>query len=288
MKRNLLMLLSCSLLLISCGGEDTPVTPDNDSTARATEIVENDMVESDFDWEDLELPTPHQMARMLDIDSLMFDAALMNSPDNRESYASNSRKAFNLGCYSSDLSYAIITNSSDNANGSLGSMGFLASDLGMESVFNSTERLTTFQQNLGDREALMDFMDTLEDDIDTYAEENDLLYTETMIYAGGWIESMYIAGSHQTTLSSEELESRLVKHMMILDNLLPALKAIPEKDDFMNGMIAGLDDVKETFKNFEIISSIGEEGSDDASVSPEEWQSLHEKISDVRSNMVSP
>lgn len=273
--------------LTACGGEEpaqeTPPVQDTTATAPVAQEVEE---EEEIDLDDVELPTPLQMASILNRAGLTYQSGLTNDPMNGEKYATFYQKVANFGVYSGDLSYCALNNESQEALNYLQTINKISDDLGFSSVMNTQEMVSNFESSLDDKEALHGFIEDMEMNLEEYADMNETKYILPVLFAGGWIESMYLGTKSIQNESNEALQSQLIKQMMILDNLILGLKANPEKEDVINGMITSLEEIKMIFQGFDIIEKI--DTDEPLTISAEEFAQLASKIEEVRNSIVTP
>jgi len=68
--------------------------------------------------------------------------------------------------------------------------------------------------------------------LDDYLVDNGMGYTGPVIFAGAWIETMYLGAEVNKTNSNEKLIYRLTEQSVVLDNLIKALTQADLDNDF--------------------------------------------------------
>lgn len=290
MKTNFIKLLAIcfgTALFTACGSdadttqstlEDTTTSTPVDTTAA---VVDEDF--EDIDLDDVEIPTPLQMADLLNQAGMTYQDGLINDPSN--TYSTFYKKIANFGVYSSDLSYCALNGQSQSTMTLLNTINGLATDLGFSSIMDTEGMAASFEENIDDKDALHDAIEEMEENLEDYYERNETKYILPVLFAGGWIESVYLGTQSVKEQSNEDLQRQLIKEMMILDNLIMGLKANPEKEDVIKGLIVDLTAIKEIFQGLSIIQNVDDEN---ATVTPEEFAALSAKVAEVRMKLVTP
>ena len=279
--------LSFGVTVITSCGSDADTTQNTIEDTTSVEVVDTVAVvnedEIDIDLEEIDLPTPLQMADLLNQAGMTYQDGLINNPEN--SYTTFYKKIANFGVYSSDLSYCALNGESQESMKLLNTIDQMSRELGFSSIMDTEGMVASFEENIGDKDALHDAIEEMEENLEDYYERNETKYILPVLFAGGWIESVYLGAKSVQEQSNENLQRQLIKEMMILDNLITGLKANPEKEDVINGLITDLEAIKEQFQGLSIIQNVDDEN---ATVTPEEFAALTAKVEEVRNRLVAP
>jgi hypothetical protein len=275
------------IFMTSCGTppEASIVIPSADTSVDLdTPAVQDDPL---IDLDEIDLPTPLQMANILNKAGLEYSDGLTNPASNAAQYTTFYKRVANFGVYSGDLSYCALNGQKQDALIYLQSISDLSNELGFSNIINTEEMLDNFENNIDDQEALRDLIAEMEDNLEEYTEMNETKYILPVLFAGGWLESMYLATNSVKESDDEKLKSEMIKQMRILDNLLLGLMANPDKEKIINGLITDLEAIKAIFTGFDFIQNIGNDATEIA-ITDEEFQLLAMKIESVRSNVIAP
>ena len=287
MKRLSIAALVLSTTLVACTAETT--TTDSLPADTTTAPVETAPVVDDdemVDIEDVDLPSPLQIASILNEAGMNHQADLGHDPALAGGYATFNQKAMNFGVYNGDLNYCVMNGETERSTAYLQAIHQLADDLGFSSIMDGEAMLATLEENVDDQEALNDMLEEMEDNLEEYMEMNEIKYVMPVVFAGGFVENMYLASMSLSAEGNDELESRLVREMRILDNLLEGLNANPDKDATLETLIIDLEAVKSTYKNFAIVADLGEGNDDNLTITDEELTALSGALTTARNHMI--
>ena len=113
-------------------------------------------------------------------------------------------------------------------------------------------------------------------EMDEYLEENGASYTGSIIFAGAWIESMYLALNSNKN-SSEKIINRLSEQSIIIGNIIGAVKQANEDKEF-DDIIASLEKIEASFK------SVNE--SSTSTLTTEQVNGLKVMVTEIRNNLI--
>lgn len=122
-----------------------------------------------------------------------FNNGMLNSANKSSGYSNSKIQALNLGVYGSDLNYVVAFRQSQDARNYLEVVIQLAQKLGVQSAFDKEliEKLTAEDTTIDKSLLLTRAFRHAEDNM--YSQER--AYLATLMVAGGWIESLYLATS---------------------------------------------------------------------------------------------
>jgi hypothetical protein len=259
---------SIVISLVACGSEPTPLV-----------VIEVDTdFESPMEYEDTYdfiMPSPLQTAAIFKRAGLKYSNELTNSTENASNYDDRVTKALNFGVYAADLSYCVLNKQPQDAVKYMKTIKTLADDLGMTAMFGSANMFASFEENIGNDDSLIYILATIQENLDEHLEDYEQQYMSVVFFAGGWTEGMHI-GSQVVTDGNPSITSRLIEQMVILDNVIKALKKYPHQSEFLDGITVDLEDINNTYRNFEALKG---KDMDDVSFADI-------KISDIEIGMV--
>ncbi len=224
MKRKHLLiapLVVAGLMLSSCGG-DKPEGGDDVSTVDSTktEVAPPQTTETFF-----QVPSPGEMLTFIKMigGKTNKNTAFLNSPDNQKNYTDAKSKALNFGIYSCDLSYCSIFEIGSEALKYFKTVKQLGDQIGVSSAIKP-EVLKRLEGNLGNPDSLSVITDDVYFSSFETLESGKQGPTLSLVVAGGWIESLYIATNLTKYAEKSPVIERLADQKYTLDNLAEFLK----------------------------------------------------------------
>ncbi len=288
--------LSGLMLLAACGGEegeDVIVETDtmavaNDSTNYKIEKAKNIFYA---------IPSPFETALLLKRAGAEYNADHLNPIQNADNYTSNKAKAINLGIYSADLSYNSIHDQTQESMFYMAAAKKLADGLGVAAAFdnNTMERV---ESNIENRDSLMGIIAESYWTLDAYLKENDRQHLSALIFAGGWIEGLYLAtrvvdGENP----NEAITQRIAEQKSSLGNLIALVESygphemLDETRTDLDALQALYADVNVTTKKAESstdaesgITTIG--GETTVEISNEQLMAIANKVAEIRDKYI--
>lgn len=276
------MLIATGMLLASCGNEtpkDDTVTG-TDTTATATASVEVDDIS-------YSLPSPLQIASIFKKSGLKYKDGITNTLKDPSKYTTNLSKAVNLGVYSADLSYTVLNKQNQEAMNYMKLCRQMADNLGMGSVFDQGNLSKRFEKNIGNEDSLAYIIAELQMVTDMYLDENDQQQITSIVFAGAWIESMYVGSKVYEKGKDKSLNSKLAEQMTILGSIVNALKAQEKKDPAISGLVADLEKVKEIYDALPSVKNSQASEDQEMTLTDDEVASLTKKIEEIRTKIIN-
>lgn len=232
------------------------------------------------------LPSALQIGSVFQRSGLKYSEGIVNPPNNVSKYDSKTSKLLNFGTYSADLAYCVLNGQNQVAMNQLRSLQQLASGIGMESIFNSEALFSKFEKNMGNQDSIIDVMVQIQENVDMFVDDNNMQSMANIIFAGAWIEGMYIGVKAASDESEKKITSRLVEQMIILDNLIMALDDVDNKTDDLNTIHNGLKDLQTYFQNIPAIKSGEKVNFKEMELSMEDLKNIADKIVSLRKMIV--
>jgi hypothetical protein len=229
MKRNYFLIapLAAGLLLASCGGDKTEGGDDVSAVDTTKTETQAEQVTETF----FQVPSPGEMLTFIKMvgGKNNKNTSFLNSPDNQKNYTDNKLKSLNFGIYSCDLSYCSIFEIGSEALKYFKTVKQLGDQIGVSSAIKP-EILKRLEGNLGNPDSLSVITDDVYFSSFQTLEDGKQGPTLSLVVAGGWLESLYIATSLSKYEANSPVVERLADQKYTLDNLVEFLKKY-EKDD---------------------------------------------------------
>ncbi|MCO6500923.1 MAG: hypothetical protein J5I47_11205, partial [Vicingus serpentipes] len=267
-------LIISSLFLLSCGNAEEETNHE--------EIIIEDNTEEVIKTDDATiymLPSPLQIAELFKRSGLTYIGDLTNPKENAAKINTKYDQKLNFGVYSADMAYCIMNNQTQESINYLKVLKDLSEKLWMTDILHSMGLSERLEANIGNEDSLTYIMADMQMEMDGYLDENGLGSAGSVIFAGAWIETMYIGVQVNSAKKNDKLISRLSEQSIVLDGLIGSIKQANEGDE-LAGLIADLEKINAHFDAFD-------EESDEAFIlSDEALTNLANDIVQVRTKIV--
>jgi hypothetical protein len=236
-----LILLSLPLVLFACGGtkeadEHQESAMDSTTQVKKDTVTEkiNEETKFKFDFAIANIPSPVNTINELSNWGVDYDNALLNDTKKSSSYTSEFVKAVTLGIYNIDLSYAMLNNKGEDVMRFMKTTMIQANSLGLKDAFDQMIGKRA-EQNISNRDSLMKILDEIFVKSDSYLRTNERVYTASTIFAGTWIEGLYLTCKIAEKASNQDVKAKAHKHLweqrFYLKNLSDLLDAYKDKKE---------------------------------------------------------
>lgn len=282
-------LLAAGLIFSSCGG-DKPESGDDVTSIDSTQTeVQNSEAETFF-----QVPSPGEMLTFIKTigGKNNKNTSFLNSPDNQKNYTDNKLKALNFGIYSCDLSYCSIFEIGTEALKYFKTVKQLGDQIGVSSAIKP-EVIKRLEGNLGNPDSLSVITDDVYFTSFQALEESKQGPTLSLVVAGGWIESLFIATNLTKYTENSPVVERLADQKYTLDNLIEFLKKY-ESDEHVNGVLVQFKELQDEFnkiseKDAVPLKSIDKTktiigGGKDLMMTADQYKMIVEKIKSIRNS----
>jgi hypothetical protein len=296
----------CSLLVlfVSCKSDKTK--------HKSSELNLEDFISEDDIFDDVNqakkifysLPSPLETAMLIKSAGADYDEELLNSLDNVDRYTTNMSMALNLGIYTTDLSFASLFDQTQTSINYMEAAKKMAEGLDITDAINN-ETIKRLEQNLNNRDIIMDIISETFLNSSSYLKENDRQAVAAIVLVGGWIEGLYIA----TQLVGEKPieENRLVDRISeqklsfnIVQRMLEENRKDEsgEEDEDIVDLMVQLQELKKSFDKVKVeTSEIKIEPNNETNVTtlksqskititPEVFDELKENVRILRTNFI--
>ncbi|MCW3070159.1 MAG: hypothetical protein JWO44_49 [Bacteroidetes bacterium] len=280
------MLIATGMLLASCGSE----TPKDDNLSAGTDTTAAPEPTAEVEDVSYSLPSPLQIASIFKKSGLKYKDGITSTLKDPSKYGTNLSKALNLGVYSADLSYTVLNKQNQEAMNYMKLCRQMADNLGMGSVFDQGNLSKRFEKNIGNEDSLAYIIAELQMVTDMYLDENDQQQVTSIVFAGAWVESMYVGSKVYEKGKDKSLNSKLAEQMTILGSIVNALKAQEKKDPAIGGLIADLQGVKDIYDSLPSVKDHPEANEDtekEMSLTDDEVSTLTTKIEAIRTKIIN-
>ncbi len=214
LKLSILCLSVISILMCLSSCTEKTKQPSQPPVADTTGISSSGTMR--FEGVLVSVPSPAQVASLIQKQKIAFNDKHLNSIQNRSKYLNQTKKALNLGVYGTDLAYLSNYEMGQIINDYFDVIASLSSDLGI--LDNIDKKLVTrLGNNLDNRDSILVLNGELYLAGDHYLKANNKPQISSMILIGGWIESIFITCSEAP--ANQELRNRLAEQKYAAQNM---------------------------------------------------------------------
>ena len=239
--KSLFYTLFVGLVLISCSSEKKPDLAEVDQDLEATEQASLEISKENIEAILSSIPHPLELASHVQESGIMYNAELLNDPDNYANYNTSNKRALNLGIYGADLGYTNLYSQVQDGISYLNVVGKLADDLNIGQFFDFAD-LRRLIDNNSNLDSLLMITNQNFDNINSHFNRQNNSSLSTLLLLGGWLEGLHI--TNQVTLTQMEnakLRERVGEQKIVLDNIILLLSAYSDSDAQIKEL---LDDMK--------------------------------------------
>jgi hypothetical protein len=235
------------------------------------------------------LPTPFRVAAMFKRSELSYLPGITYSTDKASMYSTTFQLAQIMGVYSADMAYSVLNKQTQEGQKYLKTVREVGNKINLSKVFDQSNLYDRFNNNMESEDSIGAIVAEIQYQTDMQLEENQQNELYGVIFAGAWIESMYIAGEVYKKEGNENVVQALFEQMAVLNSIIAELKAYQAKDPAIPGLIAQLEALQTQFDALPSVKKLNDNQELDFSdVKPEkgEMDPLIEKIGEIRANII--
>jgi len=226
-------------LFISCGGEDHDHDAHHgDSAAVApkdtTPVTVNEETKIKFDFAVANIPSPVELINTISGWGVEYHGDYLNDSKKSSSYTSEFSKAITLGIYNIDLSYAMVNGQGGDVMKYMKTSMVQSDGLGLKGAVDNMMGKRA-EANLGNKDSLLKIMDHMLVKSDDFLRTHERVYAASVIFAGSWVESLYLAckigGGSSDPAVKEKMYKLVWDQRFYLENLVKILEDFKDKKE---------------------------------------------------------
>lgn len=275
-------ILVVSSLAVACGSASADEVKETvDSTAvvkDTTPVTVNEETKFKFDFAIANIPSPVGSIAELSNWGVEYNNAML--ADAKKQLATNTEfsKALALGVYNIDMSYAMVNNKGEDVLKFMKTVMTTSDALGLKAALDQMigKRL---ERNMSNRDSLLKISDEIYVKSDSYLRTNERVYTASSIFAGSWIESLYLTCKIAESVPDAVAKEKAYKHVwdqrFYLKNLTDLLNDYKDKKE----CVALNDELKKIHTEIDAIK-------DPKNLKDAEFKSISEKIYALRASII--
>jgi hypothetical protein len=271
--------ISLSALLISCGDkptEEIAETVTAETTPKdTTPITVNEETKFKFDFAIANIPSPVGSVNELSNWGVDYNNALLVDSKKRIAASTEFSKALVLGVYNIDMSYAMVNNKGEDVLKYMKTVVATSDALGLKSAVDQMVGKRA-EANLSNKDSLLKILDEIFIKSDSYLRTNERVYTASSVFAGSWVESLYLTCKvTESATDKEKGYKHLWDQRFYLKNLTDLLNDYKDKKE----CVALNDELKKIHAEIDAIK-------DPKEMKEANFKSISEKIYALRASII--
>jgi hypothetical protein len=228
-----------SIMLTACGESKEQETAQD--TAESSELLKDtvavtvdDTTKFKFDFTIANIPSPATSMQELGSWNVPYDNSLLNDAKNSSKYNTEFKKSINLGVYNIDMAYAMVSEKGPDVLKYMKNILTMSDALGLKGAVDVMvgKRAET---NLNSKDSLFRILDEIFVKSDSYLRTNERVYTAATVFAGSWLESLYLTCKITEKVEDPALKEKAHKHLweqrLHLGNLINLLNDYKDKKE---------------------------------------------------------
>lgn len=282
MKKNFLSVLVVTVFMLSvffaCKNSSNNSDNDNKQNTQIDSIKESAEL-STAKKIFYSLPAPHEVASILiDHPSATYLGEILNPTSKAESYNTTTIKAFNIGVYGTDLSYASLFEQNQTVIDYMAKSKKLAEDIGILQVFTE-DKINQLETSVNNKDEIINIISETFLDSDAYLTENNRHNVAAMILIGGWIEGMYIALNltEKSTTKNKDLTNSILDQYHSIPLIIGYLDEYKENKD-LEEITKDINNIYNVYEQ----SNIEESENGDYKITEENFLKIYDLIVNIR------
>jgi hypothetical protein len=204
---------------------------------------------------------------------------MFNDVKNTSKYNTEFKRAINLGVYNIDMSYAMASDKGEDVLKYMKNVAVISDALGLKGAVNGMIGKRA-ENNIGNKDSLFKILDDIFVKSDDYLRTNDRVYTAGTVFAGSWIESLYLVCQTGAKATDVAIKAKINNHLweqrFHLGNLINLLNDYKDKKEAVQ-LVADLKPIHE-----EIVAVKESKSIDDA-----KFNSISSKIIALRNKLTN-
>lgn len=276
----------CIFLLGSCMNEQKK----NESTDEKANL-NNEQTDTSVQMQGniYTLPTPVQMASLIQMQGIKFSSTLLNPSRRQINYASNFSKALNFGIYSVDLGYATFYDQKQTALNYLSAIKKLGDELGISGAYEESA-IKRYENNYSNKDTLIHIIMEGFNNMHNYLSNNNRKDIAVLCFAGCYLEGLYLVSNAAQNQENTMLDQKLGEQKIYLENMLAILDEYSDSEDNSKLMDKFME-LEQEFSGVEIPSTQTDKGNiydtKNIKITREQIKNIAAKVEKIRNEIIS-
>jgi len=241
--------------LNACNGGNDEEIPLDDSLFKDDVVV---VSEAEIDDIIQSLPSPAEMAALIESLGVPFSKGYLASPEQADDYDTNFKKALGLGILSADLGYLNVYAQTNESVNYLATIRKISDDLNVGQFFDfqTLKRLASSNENM---DSLMFLSQNSFREMDSHLRKNSRSNLSALVVTGVWMESMYLLTQIvKDGEDDQDLNDRIGEQKVILEMLNKVLQVYKVQDKNFEKLATDFEELKMAYEQVTITVEPGE------------------------------
>lgn len=274
--------ISLTAFLLSCGDKHTEEITENvtviETPKDTTPVTVNEETKFKFDFAIANIPSPVGSIDELSKWGVDYNNTLLADSKKQLSSANEFSKALVLGVYNIDMAYAMVNNKGEDVLKYMKTVVTTSDALGLKSAVDQMVGKRA-EKNLSNKDSLLKILDEIYVKSDSYLRTNERVYTASSVFAGSWIESLFLTCRITETTTDATIKEKGYKQLwdqrFYLKNLTDLLNDYKDKKE----CVALNDELKKVHTEIDAIK-------DPKNLKEAEFKSISSKIYALRASIL--
>ena len=239
--KNILILSLGAILVTSCGNDkphDGNDTIDsalvNEPIKDTTRVTVDDTTKFKFDFAIANIPSPANSVQELSNYGVVYNNSFLNDSKKIKNYSTEFQRAINLGVYNIDMGYAMVNEKGEDVLKYMKNVMQISDALGLKNAVDVMVGKRA-ESNISNKDSLFKILDEIFVKSDSYLRTNERVYTAGTIFAGSWLESLYLTCKMGQSATDNAMAAKVYNHLweqrFHLGNLINLLNDYKDKKE---------------------------------------------------------
>jgi len=268
-------------MLVSCGDKPSEEIAENitsETPKDTTPITVNEETKFKFDFAIANIPSPVGSINEISAWGVDYNNTLLVDAKKQLAASSEFSKALALGVFNIDMSYAMVNNKGEDVLKYMKTVVTTSDALGLKSAVDQMVGKRA-EKNLSNKDSLLKILDEIFVKSDSYLRTNERVYTASSVFAGSWVESLYLTCKITEGVKDAAVKEKAYKHLwdqrFYLKNLTDLLNDYKDKKE----CVALNDELKKIHTEIDVIK-------DPKDLKEANFKSISEKIYALRASLI--
>jgi hypothetical protein len=273
--------ISLSMMLVSCGdkpSEEVAETVTSETPKDTTPVTVNEETKFKFDFAIANIPSPVGSVNELSTWGVDYNNTILADSKKQIAASGEFSKALVLGVYNIDMSYAMVNNKGEDVLKYMKTVVKISDELGLKSAVDQMVGKRA-EQNLSNKDSLLEILDEIFVKSDSYLRTNERVYTASSVFAGSWVEGLYLTSKIAESVTDAAVKEKAYKHLwdqrFYLKNLTDLLNDYKDKKE----CVVLNDELKKIHTEIDAIK-------DPKNLKDAEFKSISSKIYALRASLI--
>ena len=199
-----------------------------------TQVTVSDTTKFKFDFVIANIPSPASTLQDMSTYGVTYNNAILNDINKASTYSTEFQRGINLGVYNIDMAYAMVNQKGDDVLQYMKDVLIISDALGLKNAVSGMVGKRA-ESNLNNTDSLFKILDEIFVKSDSYLRTNERVYTAATVFAGSWLESIYLNCKIAEQITDAKIKEKAYTHLweqrLHLGNLIKLLNDYKDKKE---------------------------------------------------------